>query len=199
MVSNFYSGNRTSLSRKIFILILLSFLLSACTNRTDTNNTAHGDLENHSHGDASHHMHMSSSGEVPENLLKAAIPTYKVGSKAIIRTDHMEGMDGTEATIIGAYDTTAYAISYTPSTGGDRIENHKWVVHEELIDVHEPPLTPGTKAKTKADHMVGMEDATVEIDSAIKTTVYMVNFLTTNGIEVKNHKWVIESELEPAD
>src|SRR3954471_11402869 len=145
-------------------------------------------------------MDMSSSGEVPEGLKAAENPTYPEGSKAIIQSDHMEGMKGAEATIVGAYDTTVYTVSYTPTTGGERVENHKWVIHEELIDAGEAPLAPGTEVKTEASHMEGMEGATVEIDSAEQTTVYMVDFTTTTGgEEVKNHKWVTESELSPTE
>ena len=43
-----------------------------------------------------------------------------------------------------------------------------------------------------------MEGTTAKIDSAEETTVYMVDFTPMNGgEEVKNHKWVIESELLP--
>lgn len=144
------------------------------------------------------HMDMSSSGEVPEGLKVEENPTYPVGGKAIIQSDHMEGMKGAEATIVGAYDTTTYAISYTPTTGGEKVTNHKWVIHEELIDAGEAPLEPGTEVKTEASHMEGMEDAPVVIDSAVEETVYMVDFTTTTGgEEVKNHKWVTESELSP--
>lgn len=48
-----------------------------------------------------------------------------------------------------------------------------------------------------ADHMEGMNGATAVIDSAEQTTVYMVDFTSTSGEEVKNHKWVTESELSP--
>jgi len=51
-------------------------------------------------------------------LQEAENPTFEVGSQAIIETDHMEGMKGAEATIVGAYDTTAYAVTYTPTDGG---------------------------------------------------------------------------------
>ena len=45
-----------------------------------------------------------------------------------------------------------------------------------------------------------MDGVTAKIDSAEQTTVYMVDFTpTTGGEEVKNHKWVTESELSPAE
>lgn len=143
-------------------------------------------------------MDHSSSGEVPEGLKVAENPTFEVGSKAIITDGHMEGMKGAEATIVGAYDTTAYAISYTPTTGGERVENHKWVIHEEIPDAGEAPLEPGSEVTINAEHMEGMDGVTAEIDSAEQTTVYMINFTpTTGGEEVTNHKWVTENELSP--
>ena len=36
------------------------------------------------------------------------------------------GMDGFVATIEGAYDTTVYAVTYTPK----KVEKHKWVTEE---------------------------------------------------------------------
>ncbi|EIM08025.1 hypothetical protein A1A1_02997 [Planococcus antarcticus DSM 14505] len=141
-------------------------------------------------------MDHSSSGEVPEGLAEAESPTFEVGSQAIMSAEHMSGMDGAEATIAGAYDTTVYALSFTPTTGGEPIENHKWVIHEELEDAGDEPLVAGDEAVIATDHMEGMEGATATIDSAEETTVYMVDFTTTDsGEEVTNHKWVTESEL----
>lgn len=145
-------------------------------------------------------MNHSSSGEVPESLKNAENPLFPVGSTAIITEGHMEGMKGAEATIVGAYDTTAYMISYEPTTGGERVEKHKWVIHEELIDAGDAPLSPGTEVKTDASHMEGMENAKVVIDEAVQTTVYMIDYVsTTDGEAVKNHKWVTESELTPVN
>ena len=43
--------------------------------------------------------------------------------------------------------------------------------------------------------MEGMDGAKGTIESSEKTTVYMVDYTpTTGGEEVKNHKWVTESE-----
>lgn len=141
-------------------------------------------------------MNHSGSGEIPDGLEEAENPTYEVGSQAVIEADHMEGMSGAEATIVGAFDTTAYAVSFTPTTGGEPVENHKWVIHEELNDAGEEALESGAEAVIEADHMEGMDGATAEIDSAEETTVYMVDFTpTTGGEEVVNHKWLTESEL----
>lgn len=141
-------------------------------------------------------MEHSSDGSVPEGLKVAENPTYPVGSEAIIHTDHMEGMDGATATIVGAYDTTAYSINYTPTDGGKKVTDHKWVIHEELENPDAPPLEKGTEVTSLADHMKGMEGAVADIESAQKTTVYMINYVpTTGGDEVTNHKWVTEDEL----
>lgn len=180
----------------LFLLIgALLLALTACSEEKEE--TADAKNGEHAEGTSHDHMDMSSSGDVPEGLKEAENPTFPVGSKAIIDSDHMAGMKGAEATIVGAYSTTAYAVSYTPTTGGEKVENHKWVIHEELIDAGDKPLVPGEEAKTNASHMEGMEDATVTIDTAENTTVYMIDFTTTDGQEVKNHKWVTESELSP--
>jgi len=43
--------------------------------------------------------------------------------------------------------------------------------------------------------MEGMEGVTAKIDSAEETTVYVVDYTSTNGEKIKNHKWLTESEL----
>lgn len=177
----------------LFLSAAIIIGLSGCGNNTSNEKSLNNNNESeHENMDMNH----SGSGEVPENLKEAENPTYKVGSEAIIKTDHMEGMDGAVATIVGAYDTIAYAISYTPVTGGERVENHKWVIQEEIKDADDKTLEQGTEVTIEADHMEGMEGATAEIDSAEQTTVYMIDYTpTTGGEKVTNHKWVSESEL----
>jgi hypothetical protein len=177
-----------------FFMVMISaataLFLTACS----------GDAEKKSETDHSSHANMehSGSGEIPEGLEDAKNPTYKVGSKAIITEDHMPGMDGAEATIVGAYDTVVYSLSYDPTTGGERVENHKWVIHEELLDAGDEPLKPGDEATINTDHMEGMKGAKATIDTAEEMTVYMVDFAPTDGSEkVTNHQWVTESELSP--
>jgi hypothetical protein len=167
----------------VLLLAALLLVLGACSNANDENtgnteNTENTEgtenmeenmddnMEEDMEGMDHSNMDMSSSGEVPEGLKVAENPTYDVGSQAIIEADHMAGMKGAEATIVGAYDTTVYTISYTPTTGGERVENHKWVIHEELQEAGEAPLEPGTEVTVNADHMEGMDGATAEIDSA---------------------------------
>ncbi|RLL45473.1 DUF1541 domain-containing protein [Oceanobacillus piezotolerans] len=204
------------------ILLIVSFLLAACTgdnsetednenqNNKETNteegmnNESNTSNEETADGNSDESMseHMSSDGDVPEELDMAENPTYEFGTTAIITAEHMnmEGMTGAEAKIVEAYDTTAYAVTYTPTNGGEPVENHKWVIHEELENPGEEPLEPGTEVTLNADHMEGMDGAEATIDSAEDTTVYMVNFKPTNGgEEVFNHKWVIESELRPVE
>ncbi|MCI2256619.1 YdhK family protein [Domibacillus sp. PGB-M46] len=138
----------------------------------------------------------SGSAEVPEGLKEAENPAFKIGSQAIIQDGHMEGMKGAEATISGAYDTTVYAMSYTPTTGSERVANHKWIIHEEVKGAGEQPIEPGTEVTLDTDHLEGMKGAKAAIESDEQTTVYMVDYTPTNGGEkVTNHKWVTESEL----
>ncbi|WP_082235462.1 YdhK family protein [Halobacillus massiliensis] len=141
-------------------------------------------------------MEHSGSGEVPEGLKAAENPEFEEGSTAIIQEAHMSGMEGAQATIVGAYDTVAYSVSYDPKNGGERVENHKWVIHEEIEKAGEEALEPEEKVALKASHMEGMAGAEAVIDSAEETTVYMIDFTPTDGgEEVTNHKWVTANEL----
>ncbi|MBI6864115.1 MULTISPECIES: YdhK family protein [Lysinibacillus] len=180
------------------LLAVVLLTLSACSeDKTEPSSTSNNTPESEQQTEMDHStMNHSSSAEVPATLNKAEDPTFPVGSTALIKDGHMEGMKGAEATIVGAYKTTAYIISYNPTSGGERVENHKWIIHEELIDVGEAPLSSDTEVKTTATHMAGMKNATVRIEEAVPTTVYMVDYIsTTNGETVKNHKWVTEDEL----
>lgn len=166
------------------------------TEQTAENTEQSGQQENSQTGGHDSHAMHSSSGEVPEDLQEAENPTFPVGSEVMMHADHMPGMDGVEATVSGAFDTVAYSVTYTPTDGGEPVEDHKWVVHEELENPDEAPLEPGTEVTLNADHMQGMEGATATIDSAVETTVYMVDFVPKDSDEeVKNHKWVTEDEL----
>lgn len=168
-------------------------MLSGCGNEnTPAPEHAANNSQQHAAGDMNH----SASNEVPAGLQKADNPTFKVGSQAIIKANHMPGMDGAIATIAGAYTTTAYTVSYTPTTGGEKVTDHKWVIQEEIQDAGSEPYSPGTEVTLTADHMKGMKGAKAIIDTATPTTVYMVDYTpTTGGNPVKNHKWVTESEL----
>jgi len=172
------------------IMLVCMVVLSAC-----------GSSSTHPSSDKKNNMNMegmemSGSNEVPKGLKTAENPTFKVGSKAVIKADHMEGMNGAKATIVGAYDTIAYTVTYTPTTGGPEVKNHKWVIQEEIKNAGTQALKPGTKVILEADHMKGMMGAKGTIDSAEHTTVYMVDYTPVNGgAPVKNHEWVTESEL----
>jgi Protein of unknown function (DUF1541) len=170
-------------------LVAAAVLLAACS--TDNKKNDHSNMNHGNMNDMNH----SSSGEVPKGLEEAKNPTYKVGSQAIVKADHMEGMNGAKATIVDAFDTTAYAVTYTPTTGGEKVKNHKWVIQEEIKNAGSETLKPGTEVRLEADHMKGMKGAKGTIDSAEKTTVYMIDYTSTTGEKVKNHKWVTESEL----
>lgn len=136
------------------------------------------------------------SGDIPAGLQEANNPTYQVGDTVTITEGHMEGMEGAEAKIIGAFDMIAYEISYDPTDGGPREENHKWVIQEEISNVGEEVLEPGAEVTVEANHMAGMEGAIAVIEAAEETTVYMIDYQpTTGGETVKNHKWVTDSEL----
>lgn len=144
------------------------------------------------------HDHPADGGPAPEGMVEAPNPTYPVGTEVILEADHMPGMQGAKATISGAFDDTyAYAISYDPTDGGERVTNHKWVVQQELENAGADRLADGTEKVVTAEHMSGMKGATATIDSSTDETVYMVD-VEADGMTMKNHKWVVESEIKPA-
>ncbi len=169
------------------LMLIVVLMLSAWTSSSNQNSS---DINMNTE-----EMH-SGSAEVPKGLKEAKNPTYKVGSQVVVKAYHMKGMYGAKATIVGAYDTIAYVVTYTPTTGGPIVKNHKWVIQEEVKNAGTKTLKPGTEVTLEANHMEGMMGAKGIIDSAVPTTVYMIDYIpTTGGPMVKNHKWVIESEL----
>lgn len=173
----------------------LVVIMSACGNDANQNNSVPNNANNAQ--EEMPGMDHSSSEETPEGLKGAVNPKLKVGSQAVIEANHMPGMNGAKATIVGAYDTTVYSVSYTPTTGGAKVTNHKWVIQEDIKNADETPFQPGDSVVLEANHMQGMEGATAQIVTAEQTTVYMVDYVPTTGGEmVKNHKWLTESELK---
>ena len=188
---------------KKLAITMLSFAslitLSACGGNSNEDSSHHEASEavQQETSTTDHHAHMqhSSDGKLPEGVKEASNPTFPIGSTAIMKAEHMEGMNGVEATIVGAFDTTAYSVSYTPTNGGGPVKNHKWVIYEEVQLENNEPLKQNSEVVLKADHMEGMLGAKATIDSIEKTTVYMVDYTSSTGEKVKNHKWVTESEL----
>ncbi|WP_102336310.1 YdhK family protein [Salimicrobium jeotgali] len=186
--------------------LFLAALLAACGNSSEETESSGDKKEQEeqkedTEGGMGHSAEeMSSDDSVPDGLKKAEDPEFAIGDKAEIKAEHMKGMKGAESTISGAFNTTVYTVSYTPTNGGDPVKNHKWVIHEEFENPGEAPMQEGDEAVMTATHMKGMEGATATIDSAKETTVYMVDFTTTDTEEqVENHKWVTEDELAPAE
>ena len=139
----------------------------------------------HSHGDP-----------LPTDIPAAQDPRYPVGSHVRLTADHMEGMEGAEATVVGAYDTWTYAVDYTPTTGGTEVRDHRWVVQQEIRDAGSERLADGTHVTLSADHMDGMDGAHATIVSSTDEPVYIVDYTTPDGKTVTNHRWVVQSEME---
>lgn len=76
--------------------------------------------------------HPADGGPVPAGMKRAADPAYPRGSTVVLTADHVDGMAGATATIVGAYDTYTYAVDYTPTDGADPVKDHRWVVQEEM-------------------------------------------------------------------
>lgn len=188
------------MTRMAAVAALSALALTGCTTTEQGESPQPSQTQSTSEAPTAHGgmgAHNPNGGPPPEGIAEATDPTYPVGTRVILTADHMPGMKGAEATISGAFDTTAYAVSFTPTDGGDPVTDHKWVVQEELKNPGEPPLAAGTEVVLTADHMSGMKGVEATIDSSTDETVYMVNF-EMNGMKMTNHKWVVESEIRPA-
>ena len=179
-------------------------VLSGCSSEGDADSSpsasSSASASHEAHGDHSGHdemEHPMDGGPVPEGMAEAADPEYPAGTRVTLTADHMEGMDGAPATVVGAYDTYAYSVDYTPTTGGDPITDHRWVVQEELADAGEERMADGAEATLTTDHMEGMGGARATIASSTDETVYVVDY-EADGMTMTNHKWVVESEMRPA-
>lgn len=176
-----------------------TLMLAACTDDTASDEAGmHDQPMSHGDMDAEGHDHPADGGAPPAGIAVADNPIYPVGTEVILTADHMPGMDGATARISGAFDTTTYSVSYTPAGGGEPITDHRWVVHEELVDPGEAPLPEGTEVVLDAEHMQGMKGAEATIDYSTDETVYMVD-LMMGEMRMTNHKWVTESEIKPAE
>lgn len=173
--------------KKIIIVIMSLMMItvvSACSSTKSSTNNSSG------HGES-----MTSV----EDLKKAQNPKYPLGTNITITTDHMEGMKGAEGTVSGVYDTTVYSVDYTPSDGGKEVKDHKWVIKEELEDSENKTYAVGDEVILKNGHMsnMGGKGVKAKIVEVVEGPVYMVDYKPTDGSkEVKNHQWVVESELE---
>jgi uncharacterized protein involved in copper resistance len=178
----------------LFVTIVVVIISGCAAKDTPKNQSSNQEMD---HSTMNHsNMDHSSSDTLPKNMKNKNNPTYKVGNKVMVKESHMEGMKGAIATVTGAYETTAYIVSYKPTTGGEMVKDHKWVVQEEIQNATAKPFPQGAKVILEADHMKGMKGANAVIESSYQTTVYTVDYTPTTGGEmVKNHKWMTENEL----
>ncbi|ART79015.1 YdhK family protein [Oceanisphaera avium] len=123
-------------------------------------------------------------------------PTFPIGTTVIIKSEHNKGMKDAKATIVGAYETVAYSVTYKPSNGEPEISDSKWIVDEEIVDENDVAFEVGDKVTTTANRQPGMQGTEVTIETVRPTTVYMVDYVdSTNDKKVSNYKWLIEDEL----
>lgn len=141
--------------------------------------------------------HPMDGGPAPDGIREAANPAYPVGTAVTLTADHMPGMDGARAEIAGAYETYTYSVNFMPTSGGDPVSDHRWVVQEEIRDADDRRLADGTEVTLLAEHMTGMKGAQATIAHSTDETVYMVDYVA-DGMTMTNHKWVVENEIQPS-
>ena len=209
---NNHEKGRIGMKQRKLLMSLFSLsaaaLLAACSTDTNTEEDSVGsesvsmesmvEESSSSSSEGMGDMVHDDSGVIPDGLMEAENPTYKVEESVIMQAGHMEGMEGAEATIVGAFDTIVYEVSYDPTNGDPRVESHQWVIQEEIMDAGTDPFGVGSEVMLEAEHTEGMSGAAATIDASEATTVCIVDYIdTVTGEAIKNHKWVTEMELAP--
>lgn len=193
----------------VFVLLLSSFLLFGCgvnkkaiENHENTgpdvmNQQASEDKRIEEDKDHMSHKDVTEStwGELPKGIKEAKNPKFPVGTKVVIRAAHNGDMEGQEGVVVGAFDTTAYSVTYNPTTDTQQEVNYKWLVKEEVKGFNDEPLKENSEVIIYANRELGMTGAEGVIETVRDTTVYMVDYKTKDNREIKNYQWFIESEL----
>jgi len=111
------------------------------------------------------------SRSVPEGLEEGESPTYEVDSIAIIEDDHRrcEGCRSNYSSCIRHYGIYCFVNS---NNWGKQVENHKWVIHDEIKEAGDDPFQTGSEVVIEAGHMEGMKGANAQIDSGKDDCVY---------------------------
>ncbi|MGC0144345.1 DUF1541 domain-containing protein [Pseudactinotalea sp. Z1732] len=69
-------------------------------------------------------------------------------------------------------------------------------VPEGMTEPADPEYPVGSEVRWTADHMEGVEGVTATIASSTEETGYVVNH-EADGMTRTNHKWAVESEIDP--
>lgn len=164
-----------------------------------TTGTGHGGHASHG-GHGGHgggHAHIHGSSGAPAGMAPAPNAKYPVGTQVKLTAGHMPGMEGAGGKVTGVYSTQTYEVTYTPTTGGAPVKNHRWVVREETEG--QASHKAGDQVVLTADHMPGMKGARATIERVVTTPVYMLDVRGTDGSFMRNHLWMQEDELAPAE
>lgn len=176
------------IKRLLSLSLATGLLLSACSTGNDQENKTK---------EAHHSSHTNSKADLPDDMQSTDKGKFKKGDTVTINSDHMKGMKGAKGVVKAAYKTHVYEVTYKPKDGKKEVKNHKWVVNEEIENAKQHGFEKGDSVKLEADHMPGMKGAIAEIDNVKETTVYVVDYkATTDDKWVRNHKWMIGSELK---
>lgn len=118
---------------------------------SETSDMSQDSSDQGSHGGMMH----DESGELPEGLESAENQLFEVGEMVTIQHGHMAGMESAIAKVVGAFDTTAYEVTYQPTNGGEVVDNHRWVIQAEITEAKDQvePLEIGSEVTLEAKHM----------------------------------------------
>src|SRR5699024_10401013 len=119
--------SRRSFGRLAAVVFTGAIVFAGCSDSGSDGDQAPGTSEGSEASDGGGHggmEHPMDGGPAPEGIEPAEDPEFPVGTEVTLTADHMEGMEGATATISGAFDTTTYSVSFTPTDGGEPVTDH---------------------------------------------------------------------------
>jgi hypothetical protein len=107
-------------------------------------------------------------------------------------------------------DTVSSATKKTKKKTQKKTQKKAKQATQQSMDMQAMPMTPvddltpsanplypvGAEVVIETDHMSGMQGAKGVVSGAYDTTLYAVDYIASDGMVVKNHRWVIAEEIE---
>lgn len=132
-------------------------------------------------------------------MRKSLITTVAAGvlGGALVLTGCSTGGDQDQATPSSTSQHEGHGSGGSSDGGGMEHPMDGGPAPEGIERASLPKYPAGTEVTLTADHMEGMDGATATIASSTDETVYVVDY-EADGMKMTNHKWVVDSEIQPA-
>ncbi|MED1646118.1 YdhK family protein [Brevibacillus agri] len=73
-----------------------------------------------------------------DNSTKKSKQPFQPEDEVVLEANHMDGLQGANATIDLAEQTTVYLVNFCPTTVGEIVRNYQWVTKSEFSRMIKP-------------------------------------------------------------